>query len=76
MANSSSIASFKILNQDFIKLDRFNGTNFNHWKDNMFLLIALNATYFLNHKLEAFFETAQDATPKERQKVTKLKKKR
>jgi len=75
MADSSSTASFKVLNQDFIKLDRFDGTNFNRWKDKMmFLLTALNVTYVLYPKLKAISEASQDATSKEKAKVAKFKK--
>ena len=41
----------KIMNQDFVKLDRLDGTrtNFNMWKDKMiFFLIALKVAYMLN----------------------------
>jgi len=77
MADSSSIASFKVLNQDFVKLDHFDGTNFNHWKDKMmFLLTALNVLYVLNPKFEAISEASQDASLKEKAKVADLKKKR
>jgi len=62
MADSSSTASFKVLNQDFVKVNRFDDTNFNRWKDTMmFLLTALNAAYVLNSKLEAISEASQDA---------------
>jgi len=40
--------------KNFVKLDRFDGTNFNRWKDKMmYLLTTLNVTYVLNPKLEA-----------------------
>ena len=77
MVDSSSTASFKVLNQDLVKLDRFDGTNFNHWKDKiMFLLTALNVAYVLSPKLEVISKASQDATLEEKEKVADLKKKR
>lgn len=41
--------SFKVMNQDFMKLDHFDGTNYTHWKDMMlFLLTALKIWYVLD----------------------------
>ena len=75
MADSSSTTSFKVLNQDFVKLDRFNGKNFNRWKDKMiFLLTNFNVAYVLNPKLEVISKASQDATPEEKAKVAGLKK--
>jgi len=77
MADSSSNASFKVLNQDFVKLDCFDGTNFNRWKDRMmFLLTTLNVGYVLNPKFEAISEASQDASSEEKANVADLKKKR
>jgi len=77
MADSRSSASFKVLNQEFVKLDRFDGTNFNRWKHKMmFLLTALSVAYVLNPLLETIPKVSQDATPEEKAKVTDLKKKR
>jgi len=57
MADSTFSTSFKVLNQEFVKLDRFDGTNFNHWTDKMmFLLTALNVAYVLNPLLEIILE--------------------
>ena len=76
MADSRSSASFKVLNQEFVKLDRFDGTNFNRWKHKMmFLLTTLNVAYVLNPLLETIPEVSRDATPKEKAKVADLKKK-
>ena len=41
-----------VMNQELVKLDRFDGTNFTRWKDNMmFLLTALKISYILNPAL-------------------------
>ncbi|KAK3037066.1 hypothetical protein RJ639_031783 [Escallonia herrerae] len=46
------MAAFQVMNQDFLKLDRFDGTNFTHWQDKMmFLLTALKVQYVLNLNL-------------------------
>ncbi|XP_039135832.1 uncharacterized protein LOC120273268 [Dioscorea cayenensis subsp. rotundata] len=44
--------SFKVMNQDFMKLDRFDGTNYTRWKDKMmFFLTALKIWYVLDPSL-------------------------
>lgn len=41
-----------MMNQEFMKLDRFDGTNFVRWKDKMmFLLTALKISYILDPNL-------------------------
>ncbi|GAV81532.1 hypothetical protein CFOL_v3_24987 [Cephalotus follicularis] len=45
--------AIKVMNQDMVKLDRFDGNNYTHWKDKMlFLLIALKISYILDQSLE------------------------
>ncbi|KAK2985462.1 hypothetical protein RJ640_030989 [Escallonia rubra] len=39
------MTAFQVMNQDFIKLDRFDGKNFTRWQDMMFLLSALKVQY-------------------------------
>ena len=52
MGSKSEMATFKMMNQDFVKLDRFDGTNFTRWKDKlMFLLTALKIAYVLDPNL-------------------------
>ncbi|KAH7676279.1 RNA-directed DNA polymerase protein, partial [Dioscorea alata] len=54
--------SFKVMNQDFMKLDRFDGTNYTRWKDKMmFFLTALKIWYVLDPSLPE----VPDATPDE-----------
>ena len=44
--------SLKLMNQDMVKLDRFDGNNFSRWQDKMkFLLTALKIFYILNPDL-------------------------
>uniref|UniRef100_A0A2N9J700 Zinc finger, CCHC-type n=1 Tax=Fagus sylvatica TaxID=28930 RepID=A0A2N9J700_FAGSY len=52
MGSESEMVTFKMMNQDFVKLDKFNGTNFTRWKDKlMFLLTALKIAYVLDLNL-------------------------
>lgn len=63
MATETDIVSFKVINQDFVKLDRFNGTNFNRWQDKMmFLLTALKILYVLDPKLQPFLDPSNADT--------------
>jgi hypothetical protein len=50
----SDVTSFKVVNQDFVKLDRFDGTNFTRWQDKMkFLFTALKIFYVLDPNLNS-----------------------
>ncbi|PKI68075.1 hypothetical protein CRG98_011671 [Punica granatum] len=76
MATETTTA-FKVMNQEFVKLDRFDDTNFSCWKDKMlFLLTVLNVAYLLDPNLQPLKDPAPDVTPEEIAKVAKLKKKR
>ncbi|XP_072074086.1 uncharacterized protein [Arachis hypogaea] len=68
--------TFKVMNQEFVKLDRFDGTNFNRWKDKMmFLLSVLNLEYVIDPKTILIANAAENSTPKEKEKIVQLKKK-
>jgi hypothetical protein len=42
MEGGSDVTDFKVMNQEFMKLDMFDGTNFTSWQDKMkFLLTTL-----------------------------------
>ena len=45
--------TYKMMNHDFVKLDKFDGSNFIRWQDKMkFLLTALKIFYVLNPNLQ------------------------
>ncbi|KAG8377552.1 hypothetical protein BUALT_Bualt08G0045000 [Buddleja alternifolia] len=55
--------AFKVMNQDFVKLDKFDGTNFTRWQDKMkFLLTALKIFYILSPDLEFIPEPTDGET--------------
>ncbi|PKI41483.1 hypothetical protein CRG98_038130 [Punica granatum] len=73
---TEATTAFKVMNQEFVKLDRFDGTNFNRWKDKMlFLLTVLNVAYIRDPNLQPVEDPTPDATPEEIAKVAELKKK-
>ncbi|GAV81950.1 hypothetical protein CFOL_v3_25403 [Cephalotus follicularis] len=54
--------SFKITNQDFVKLDHFDGNNFSRWQDKMkFLLSVLKIAYVVDPNLQLVPEDPQPA---------------
>ena len=68
-----SNSTFKVMNQDFVKLDRFDGTNFTRWQDKMkFLLTALKIFYVLDPNLSVL----PAATPEDSDAVKAERKKR
>jgi hypothetical protein len=61
------------MNQDFVKLDKFDGTNFTHWQDKMkFLLTALKIFCVLDPSLNSL----PDPTPEDTNAVKAERKKR
>lgn len=71
---STQESAIKVMNQDFVKLDKLDGTgtNFNRWKDKlMFFLTALKVAYILNPNLPeipAPKEGESEEVAKQRQK--------
>ena len=72
---SAQDSAIKVMNQDFVKLDKLDGTgtNFNRWKDKlMFFLTALKVAYILNPNLPEIPTSAEG----ESEEVTKQRQKR
>ncbi|XP_059638671.1 uncharacterized protein LOC132280940 [Cornus florida] len=73
METISDNTTFKVMNQDFVKLDRFDGSNFTLWKDKLiFLLTVLKISYVLDPNLKPFPEPID----KDTEKMIKDRKKR
>ncbi|XP_020242811.1 uncharacterized protein LOC109821027 [Asparagus officinalis] len=74
--------SIKVMNQDMVKLDRFDGNNFSRWQDKMmFLLTALEISYILNPNLQPIEDPKPSAdgkqpTEEEIEEIKKQKAKR
>ena len=69
--------TFKVMNQKFVKLDLFDGTNFNRWKDKIMLLLSiLKLAYVFDPNITQIPNTVEDASKGEKERVTQLKKKR
>ncbi|XP_071928279.1 uncharacterized protein [Coffea arabica] len=72
---STQESAIKVMNQDFVKLDKLDGTgtNFNRWKDKlMFFLTALKVAYIFNPNLSEIPAPAEG----ESEEVTKQRQKR
>ena len=75
MAQDQNTTS-KVMNQEFVKLDQFDRTNFNRWKDKiMFLCSVLNLAYVLDPNTTPIPNAAKDAFKEEKKRVTQLRKK-
>jgi hypothetical protein len=60
--------AYKMMNQDFVKLDKFDGSNFIRWQDKMkFLLTALKIFYVLDPNLQPI----PNPTPKDTKQLKK-----
>ncbi|KAL6316620.1 hypothetical protein AAG906_018875 [Vitis piasezkii] len=56
--------TIKIMNQDLVRLDRFDGSNFTRWQDKVrFLLTALKIFYILDPTLAPLSEPKENDTP-------------
>ncbi|RVW89177.1 Retrovirus-related Pol polyprotein from transposon TNT 1-94 [Vitis vinifera] len=56
--------TIKIMNQDLVRLDRFDGSNFTRWQDKVrFLLTALKIFYILDPTLAPLPEPKENDTP-------------
>ena len=65
-------SAFKVMNQDFMKLDRFDGTNYTRWKDKMmFFLTALKVAYVLDPNLPQIPVSSPDETENVKEERTK-----
>ena len=63
METETSVASIKLMNEDLVKLDRFDGTNFTRWQDKLkFLLTALKIFYILDPELDPLPEASDKDT--------------
>ncbi|XP_050890241.1 uncharacterized protein LOC127095614 [Lathyrus oleraceus] len=61
MASDAVVSSIKVMNQDLVKLDRFDGTNYTRWQDKMtFLLTALKVHYVLDPDLQPIPEPTEN----------------
>uniref|UniRef100_A0A2N9HDI0 CCHC-type domain-containing protein n=1 Tax=Fagus sylvatica TaxID=28930 RepID=A0A2N9HDI0_FAGSY len=65
--------AYKMMNQDFVKLDKFDGSNFIRWQDKMkFLLTALKIFYVLDPNLQPI----PDPTPEDTEQLKQQRIKR
>ena len=65
-------SAFKVMNQDFMKLDRFDGTNYTRWKDKMmFFLTALKVAYVLDPNLPQIPVSSSNKTENVKEEHTK-----
>ena len=64
--------TIKIMNQDLVRLDRFDGSNFTRWQDKVrFLLTTLKIAYILESSLAPLAEPSDKDTPEEVEKRRK-----
>ena len=62
----TSVASIKLMNQDLVKLDRFDGTNFTRWQDKLKFLTTLKIFSILDPKLKPLPEPSDKDTDERR----------
>ena len=67
MVTETFVATIKLMNQELVKLDRFDRTNFMRWQDKLkFLLTALKIFYVLDPELAAIPEPTEEDTKERR----------
>ncbi|GJW16301.1 hypothetical protein Tco_0020434 [Tanacetum coccineum] len=74
---ASSMMNFKMMNQECVKLDKFDGCTYTHWAEKMmFLLIVLKIYYVLDTELPPIpaNPVPQPGKPMDEKKVFELKK--
>ncbi|XP_022859056.1 uncharacterized protein LOC111379852 [Olea europaea var. sylvestris] len=63
MENETTLATIKLMNQDLVWLDWFDGTNYTRWKDKLkFPLTALKIFYILDPDLASLSEPTNEET--------------
>ncbi|XP_050900957.1 uncharacterized protein LOC127107683 [Lathyrus oleraceus] len=74
MASDATVLSIKVMNQDLVKLDRFDGTNYTRWQDKMtFLLTALKVHYVLDPDLAPIHEPSENESEEVKKECKKRK---
>ena len=72
MEDETTNATIKVMNQDLVRLDRFDATHFTRWQDKLkFLLTSLKIFYVLDPELEAIPEPSDNDS--EERKVERKK---
>lgn len=67
MNTKTILATIKLINQDLVWSDRFDGTNFIWWQDRLkFLLIALKIFYMLKPSMASICEPSEEVRAEER----------
>ena len=74
MENETANATIKLMNQDFVRLDRFDGANFTRWKDKLkFMLTALKIYYVLDPDLPPISQPSDKDTDEKRANVRSVR---
>ncbi|KAL5560517.1 hypothetical protein UlMin_036728 [Ulmus minor] len=63
METETTVSTIKLINQDLVRLDCFDGSNFTRWQDKLrFLLISLKIIYILDPDLPPLPEPTDEDT--------------
>jgi hypothetical protein len=68
-----ALSSIKVMNQDFVRLDRFDGQNFIRWQQKMFSSSPLKLAYILEDDLEDILEPTPEDDDELKEKSRKRK---